>query len=118
MLVSQTTKLPDYQIAKSLYDLGCQRNNLQKLLLTQLTRDRSENARSYRLSSFVDQHCRILIEADISSVTAPVFLTRAHDDSLNNLALLHLAFGGRFLHGRSDHVAQPGVQSRRTAQRQ
>src|SRR5579885_1799373 len=99
-------------ISRFLLDnLRRKRNNLQKPLLAQFTRYLTKHARSDRFAGFVDQNCCILIEPDIRSVAATMLLAGADDDRLHHFALLHLAFGRRFLYGRGDHVAQSGIQS-------
>src|SRR5215469_14335738 len=109
---------PDDPITKSLDNLWRQGNDLQKPLLAQFPGDRTENARPHRLACFVDQDRGILVEADIGSIPTPMFFPGAYDDRLHHFALLHLALGSRLFHGCSDHVAQTGIQSGRTAQRQ
>src|SRR5207302_9190389 len=96
----QITKSPDYQITRSLYNFRRQRHDLQKLLLAQLASHGPEHARAYGFAGIIDQHCRILIEADISSIAPPMLLARAHDYRLHDLAFLYLAFGRGFFHGR------------------
>src|SRR5580700_1188501 len=101
-----------------LQHLGCQRNNLQKFLFTQLAGDRTEHASSYRLAGFIDQYRGILVEADIGSVAPPMFFAGTHDDRFYDFALLYLAVGRRFLHTGGDHVAEPGPETGSAAERQ
>src|SRR4051794_26096103 len=57
-----------------LQDFRSQRNNLQKLLFAKLAGHGTKHACSDRLACFVDQHCRILIKADIGAVAAAMLL--------------------------------------------
>src|ERR1700674_784260 len=95
-----------------------QRHNLQKFLLAQFARHRTKYSRAHRFSGFVDQHGRILIETDVSPIPPPMLFPRPHNDRLHHFALLHLAVRRSFLHACRDHVAKPGSQTGRAAERQ
>src|ERR1700730_2352505 len=95
-----------------------QRHNLQKFLLAQFTPPRTKYARAHRFSGFVDQHSRILIEANVSPIPPPMLFARPNDDCFHHFALLHLAVWRSFLHARRDHVANPSAQASRAAERQ
>src|SRR5271155_3080580 len=71
----------------------------------------AENAGSDRLASFVDQHCSILVEADIGAVAASVFFVSAHNHRFDDRSFLYLPVGRRFFHAGGDHVAQASPQS-------
>src|SRR5204862_1139124 len=53
---------------------------------------------------------------DVRAVGAPALLDGAHDDSLDDIALLHVATGDRVLDGGDDDVADPGVASTRATE--
>src|SRR5215470_21240 len=112
------TRSPNSQLPNPLQNFWCQTHYLQKLFLAKLPRHRAEDARANRLAGFVDQHGRILIEADVSPVAAPVFLACANYDRLHDFSFLHLAIGSSFLHAGRDHVAKAGTQTSRSAKRQ
>src|SRR6201991_1822868 len=74
----------------ALQNFGSERHDLQKLLLAQLAGNRAKHARAYRLAGFVDQNCSVLVEADIGSVAATIFLPRANHHGLHHHAPLDL----------------------------
>src|ERR1700678_266635 len=86
-----------------------QRNNLQELLLAQLAGNRPQDARAYRLTGLVDQHSRVLVEADVGSIAAAIFLAGAHNYSLHNLALLHRSIRRRLFYGGRNYIAQTSL---------
>src|SRR5215471_3960071 len=92
-------------IALLLEDLGGQGENLHEVLLPQLAGHRAENPGADRLAVVVDQHRRVLIEADAGAVAAPLAFVHAHDDGPHHLPLLDVAFGHGFLHRGRDDVA-------------
>src|SRR5260370_609551 len=95
-----------------------QRNDLQKLSLTQLAGHRTKNARPHRLARVINQHRGILVEADVGAVAPPMLLARAHDHRLHHFAFLHLSIGSGFFYSRGDNVAQAGIQPGGPAERQ
>src|SRR5208282_2438561 len=103
--------------ARALKHFRRQRHNLQKFLLAQFASHRTEYARPYRLAGFINQHRRILIEADVRPIPPPVLFPRPHDDRLYHFALLYLTVGRSLFHAGRDHVAQTRVQTGRTAER-
>src|SRR5664280_1326411 len=66
----------------------------------------------------VDHHGRVLVEADISSVTTTMLLAGADDDRLDDLTLLDGAIGRGFLDRSGYDVAEPGLFPETAAQRQ
>src|SRR6201999_1093569 len=105
-------------IEERLKNFGSQRNNLQKLLLTQLAGYRTENAGPYRLARFVDQHGSVCIEANISSIAAARFLAGAHYNCLYYFTLFHLTIRRGFLHRCRNHVTETGLLAACATQRQ
>src|SRR5260221_12212273 len=75
-----------------------QRNNLQKFLFPQLAGHGAEHARANRLPGFVNQHCRILIKANVCAVAAAMLFALAHDHALHHCALLGCAVRRRLFH--------------------
>src|SRR5712691_6868895 len=98
-----------------LKNLRGKRDDLHEVLLAQLARHRSEDARAARVALVVDDHGGVLVERDLRSVVAPERLLRAHDDGLHDLALLDGALGRRALDGSGDDVAHARVAALRSA---
>src|SRR3954470_10785395 len=98
-----------YLRIRILQDLGRERDDLHVLLLAELARDRTEDARRSRLARVVDDHDGGLVEADVAAVLPPRLLHRAHDDRLRDVALLHRPVRERVLHGHDDDVAEAGI---------
>src|SRR5215469_3993340 len=103
---------------EKLNNFRCQRNDLQKFLLTQLAGNRTKHARANRLHRIVDHNRRVLVEADVCTVTTAILLARADNHRLDDLALLHRSIGRSFLHRRRDHVTEAGLLAESAAQRQ
>src|SRR5574341_494907 len=85
--------------------LGRQRYDLHELLVSQLAAHGSKNAGRARLPLVVDQHSRVLVEADVAPILPARLLGRAHDHRLGHLALLDLPCRQSVLDGHYDHVA-------------
>src|SRR5205085_2199761 len=68
-----------------------------------------EDARATRVVRGVEDHRGVLVEGDVRAVVAPELLLRAHDDRLDDLALLHGALRVRLLHGGRDDVPHARV---------
>src|SRR5699024_1207375 len=68
-----------------------ERDDLHELLATQLTCDRSEDARADRLVLVVEQHHGIAVEADQRTIGTAHALAGTHHDRVVDLALLDLA---------------------------
>src|SRR5690349_12555634 len=99
-------------------NFGRERNDLQELFFAQFPSHGTKYARANRLPGFIDQHRRILIEADVGAVAAPRFLAHAHHYGLDHGALLCRSIWGSFLHRSGNYVAQSSPQAARSAQRQ
>src|SRR4051794_6314182 len=97
-------------------DLWRQRHDLHVLPVAQLARDGAEDARRPRLALLVDDHDRVLVEADVAPVLSPRLLCRAHHHRAGDVGLLHRAIGQRVLHGDDHDVAETGVAPARAAQ--
>src|SRR5690606_11006652 len=93
-----------------------ERHDLHVPLFAKLARHRSEDARRARLSGVVDNHNRILVEADVAPVLAPRLLHRANDDRLGDVALLHGAVRQRVLDGHDHLVSEPCIAPPRSAE--
>src|SRR5208282_6238402 len=93
-----------------------ERDNLEKALGAKLARHRPEDARADRLVLSVEQHRRVVVEADIAAVAAADFLGGAHDHGAGHLALLDLGVRDRLFYRDHYHVADGGVSAPRAAQ--
>src|SRR5579872_3116236 len=92
-----------------LENLWCEGDDLHEVALAQLAGDRTEDTSPPRVVGLGQQDRGVLVEPDQRPVRPLVLLVHAHDDGLDDLALLHLAAGLRGLHGRRDDVAHVGV---------
>src|SRR5215213_1678498 len=86
-----------------------QRDDLHEPAVAQLAGHWPEDARAARVVLGVDDHGRVLVEGDVRPVVAPELLLRAHDDGLDDLALLDRPLGSGLLDGGGDDVAHPRV---------
>src|SRR3954469_19392323 len=86
-----------------------ERDDLHVVAIAQLTGHRPEDARAARVARGIDDHGRVLVEGDVGAVVAPELLLGAHDDGLDDLALLDRALRAGGLDGGGDHVADVGV---------
>src|SRR5919108_1233945 len=84
-------------------------DDLHEVAVAQLAGDGAEDARAARVVLRVDDHRGVLVEGDVRAVIAPELLLRAHDDGLDDLALLDRALGVGLLHRGGDDVADAGV---------
>src|SRR5215208_1933169 len=92
-----------------------ERDDPHEAAVAQLARDRAEDARAARGVLGVDDHGRVLVERDVRAVLAPELLLRAHDDGLDDLALLDRPLGGGRLDGGGDDVPDACVAAARAA---
>src|SRR6202008_4419713 len=83
--------------------------------VAQLAGDRPEDARAARGVLRVDDPRGVLVEGDVGAVVAPELLARAHDDRLDDLALLDRPLGIGELDGRGDDVPHARVAAARAA---
>src|SRR4051794_17161739 len=90
-------------------------DDLHEVAIAQLAGDGAEDSRAARVVLRVDDHGGVLVEGDVRAVLAPELLLRAHDDGLDDLALLDRALRVGLLHGRRDDVADAGVAPPRAA---
>src|SRR5262245_23835387 len=84
-------------------------HDLHEVALAQLARHGPEDASAARVVLRVDDHRGVLVEGDVGAVLAPELLLRAHDDRLDDLALLDRALRVGLLDGCGDDVADAGV---------
>src|SRR3954453_5657313 len=89
--------------------LGSERNDLHEPLVAQLAAHRAEDARTARLAVVLDEHGRVLVEADVAAVGTTPLLDGADDDRLHDVTLLDTGAGQGVLDGRDDDVADAGV---------
>src|SRR3954447_21475679 len=74
-----------------------QRDDLHELLVAQLAAHRAEDAGAARVTVVAEDDRRVLVEADVGAVRTPALLHRAHDDRLDDVALLDVPAGDRVL---------------------
>src|SRR5215210_6628282 len=91
-----------------LEDLRRQGDDLHEVAVAQLAGDGAEDAGAARVVLGVDDHGGVLVEGDVRPVLAAELLLRAHDDGLDDLALLDRALRVSLLDRRRDHVADAG----------
>src|SRR3954451_1795884 len=102
-------------LAAMLEDLRREADDLHEVAVAQLAGHRPEDARAARVVRGVDDHGGVLVERDVRPVLAPELLLRAHDDGLDDLALLDRALRVGLLDGGGDDVADAGVAPPRAA---
>src|SRR3954452_16844681 len=84
-------------------------HDLHEVAVAQLARDRPEDAGPPRGVLGVDDHGGVLVEGDVGAVLAHELLLRAHDDRLDDLALLDRPLRVGLLDGGGDDVPHAGV---------
>src|SRR3954469_5677288 len=94
-----------FRAALILEHLRSERDDLHEVAVAQLAGHRPEDARAARVVRGVDDHGGVLVERDVRPVLAPELLLRAHDDGLDDLALLDRALRVGLLDGGGDDVA-------------
>src|ERR1700760_138542 len=92
-----------------------ERDDLHEPAVAQLARHRAEDARAARIVLGVDDHRGVLVEGDVGAVVAPELLLRAHDDRLDDVALLDRPVRVGLLDRGHDDVAHAGVAPPRAA---
>src|SRR5215210_6550379 len=95
--------------------LRCQRDDLHEPTVAQLAGHRPEDARAARVVLGVDDHRRVLVERDVGAVVAPELLLRAHDDRLDDLALLDRSLRVGLLDRGGDDVPHARIAAARAA---
>ena len=86
--------------------------DFHELLLAKLTADGAEDARAARLPVVPEEDGGVLIEADVRAVRAPALLADAHDNRLDNLALLAVTAGDGVLDGGDDGITDTRIAPR------
>src|SRR5262249_24929990 len=89
--------------------LRSERDDLHERLLAKLARHGPEDAGPARFLVVVDEHHRVLVEADVEAVLASPFLDRAHHDRLRHVTFLHARAWDRVLDLDHDDVTEPAV---------
>src|SRR3954453_14935303 len=90
-------------------------HDLHEVAVAQLARDGPEDSGAARVVLRVDDDGGVLVEGDVRAVVAPELLLRAHDDRLDDLALLDRPLRVGLLARRGDDVADAGVAPARAA---
>src|SRR3954451_1648743 len=89
--------------------LRCQRDDLHEPLVAQLAAHRAEDAGAARLAVLAQDHRGVLVELDVGPVRAAALLGGAHDDRLDDVALLDVAARNGVLDRGHDGVTDAGV---------
>src|SRR4051794_13950502 len=92
-----------------------ERDDLHEPAVAQLARHRAEDARAARVVLGVDDHRGVLVEGDVGAVVAPELLLRAHDDRLDDVALLDRPLRVGLLDRGHDGVPHARVATARAA---
>src|SRR3954452_25343594 len=90
-------------------------HDLHEVAVAQLARDGPEDSGAARVVLRVDDDGGVLVEGDVRAVVAPELLLRAHDDRLDDLALLDRPLRVGLLDRRRDDVAHARVAAARAA---
>src|ERR1700722_20299365 len=96
--------------------LRCERHDAHEALVAQLAADGPENAGPARLLLVIDENSGVLIEADVAAVGTTLFLLRAHDDALDDVAPLDGGTRDGVLDRGHEHIADAGVAPARPAE--
>src|ERR671921_67780 len=95
-------------VAIVLNHLRRERNDLHEVPVAKLAGDGPEDARADGRVVGLDEHARVLVEADVGAVLAADVLHRADDDGVVHRPLLHRPVGARLLDRHLDLVAEGG----------
>src|ERR687890_2552390 len=90
-------------------------HDLHEVAVAQLARDRPEDAGAAGVVLRVDDHGGVLVEGDVRAVVAAELLLGAHDDRLDDVALLDRPLRVGLLDRRGDDVADAGIAPARAA---
>src|SRR5919112_6133750 len=101
--------------AAMLEDLRREADDLHEVAVAQLARHRAEDARAARVVRGVDDHRGVLVEGDVGAVVAPELLLGAHDDRLDDVALLDRPVRVGLLDRGHDDVPHARVAAARAA---
>src|SRR4051794_27276618 len=93
-----------------------QRDDPHEALVAQLATHRAEDAGAARLAVGTQDHGGVLVEADVGPVGTTALLHRAHDDRLDDVALLDVAAGDRVLDGGDHDVTDAGIPATGTTE--
>src|SRR6478609_9432030 len=86
-----------------------ERDDPHEPLVAQLAADWAEDARAARGEVVLDDDGGVLVEADVAAVGTAALLLRAHDDALDDVALLDTGTRDGVLDGGDEDVADAGV---------
>src|SRR5262249_23362000 len=92
-----------------------ERHDLHVVPVAQLAGHRAEDARAPRVALVVDEHGRVLVEADVAAVGPAELLRRADDHGLDDVTLLDRGVGDGGLDARDDDVTDAGSRLRGAA---
>jgi hypothetical protein len=92
-----------------LKNLWSQRNNFRKFFVTQLTRDRTENAGPLGIIFVADNDSGILVKPDVRTIDPAVRVSAAHDHGTDNITFLYRSTRRGPFYRSDDDVADPGV---------
>src|SRR6478672_10299893 len=101
---------------RHLEHLRGERDDLHVVAVAQLARHGAEDARPARVPLVVDEHGRVLVEADVAAVGATELLGRTHDDRAHDITFLDCGIRDRLLDAGDDDVTNRGRRLLRAAQ--
>src|SRR5215207_5818507 len=93
-----------------------ERDDSHEAAITQLPTHWAEDTGAAGCEVVLAQHGRVLVEADVAAVGTTLLLLGAHDDALDDVALLHTGAGDGVLDGGDEDVADRGVPTARAAE--
>src|SRR5919107_5352895 len=102
-------------VAIVLNHLRRERNDLHEVAVAEFARDGAEDARADGRVVRLDEHARVLVEADVGAVLAADFLDRADDDGVVHRPLLNRPVRRGLLDRHLDLVAEAGPPRLRRA---
>src|SRR3954447_1771312 len=114
-LPEMTITLSSVLIRMASEHLRGERDDLHEPAVAQLARHRAEDARTARVVLGVDDHGRVLVERDVRAVVATELLLGAHDDRLDDVALLDRPVRVGLLDRGDDDVAHARIAAARAA---
>src|SRR5690554_433959 len=106
---AMTTTRSPFLIRAMSDHLRSEGDDAHELLVAQLAAHGAEDAGSARLAVTLEDDRGVLVESDVGPVLAAALLRGAHDDRLDDVALLDVATGDGVLDGGDDDVTDTGV---------
>src|SRR5579862_4204412 len=96
--------------------LTCEADDFHELAIAQFAGHRSENTRALGILLVIDEHDRVTVETNVTSVGTTRGFPHPHDHAPHHVAGLHRPPGDRLLDTDNHHIAQAGVTAPRAPQ--